>query len=60
MPQWVLVPDLAQLLATCFLILQHSIMSTAEQIKNVAGHQAKCTIVLGLVLKCDQHSKTKV
>ena len=59
MPQWVLVPDLAQLLATCFLILQHSKVSTAEQIKNMAGHQAKCTIVLGLALKCDQHDETK-
>ena len=39
MPQCLLVPDLAQLLATQFLILQHSITSTAngrlaEQIKN--------------------------
>ena len=25
----------------------------AEQTKNVAGHQSKCTVVLGLVLKRD-------
>ena len=40
-------------LATCFLILQHSMMSRAKQIKNMAGHQAKCIVVLGLVLKRD-------
>ena len=33
--------------------------STAEQIKNVAGHKAKCTVILGLGLKCDQHDETK-
>ena len=60
MHQLALVPDLAQLLATHFLILQHSMMSMAEQIKNVARHQAKCTIFLRLVLKHDQHDKTKV
>ena len=54
-----LVADLAQLLTTRFLILQYSMMSTAEQIKNVAGHQAKCTIVFGLVLKRDRHDETK-
>ena len=59
MPQCLLVPDLAQLLATRFLILQHSMISTAEQIKNVAGHQAKFTVVLGLVLKRDRHDETK-
>ena len=53
MPKCLLVPDLAQLLATRFLILQHSMMSTAEQIKNAAGHQAKYIVVLGLVLKRD-------
>ena len=53
MPQCLLVPDLAQVLATRFLILQHSMISTAEQIKNVAGQQAKFTVVLGLVLKRD-------
>ena len=59
MRQCLLVPDLAQLLATRFLILQHSMMSTAEQIKNVAGHLAKCTVVLGLVLKRDRHDETR-
>ena len=59
MLQCLLVPDLAQLLATRFLILQHSMKSTAEQIKNVAGHQAKCIVVLGLVLKRDRHDETK-
>ena len=59
MPQGLLVPDLAQLLATPFLILQHSMMPTAEQIKNVAGHLAKCTVALGLVLKRDRHYETK-
>ena len=53
MLQCFLVPNLAQLLATRFLILLHSTMSTAEQRKNVAGHQAKCIVVLGLVLKRD-------
>ena len=53
MPQCLLVSDLAQLLATLFLILQHSMMSMAEQIKNVAGHQSKFTVVHGLVLKQD-------
>ena len=59
MPKCLLVPDLAQLLATCFLILQHSMMSMAEQIKNVAGHQSKCTAVLRPVLKHDQHKETE-
>ena len=59
MPRCLLVPDLTQLLATRFLVLQHSMMSMAEQIKNVAGYQGKCTVVLGLVLKRDRHSKTK-
>ena len=59
MLQCLLVPDLAQLLARRLLILQHSMMSTAEQIRNVAGHQAKCTVVLGLVLKCARHDETK-
>ena len=53
MPQCLLVSDLAQLLATSFLILQHSMLSTVEQKKNVAGHQAKFTVVLGPVLKRD-------
>ena len=53
MPQCLLVPDLAQVLATRFLILQHSMISTAERMKNVAGQQAKFTVVLGLVLKRD-------
>ena len=53
MPQCVLVSDLAQHLATPFLILQHSMMSAAEQIKHLAGHQAKFTVVLGLVLRRD-------
>ena len=44
MRQCLLVPDIAQLLATCFLILQHSTRSTAEQIKNVAGHQASTRV----------------
>ena len=46
-------------LATPFLILQRSMMSTAKQIKNVAGHQAKCIVVLGLVLKRDRRDETK-
>ena len=53
MLQCLLVSDLSQLLATLFLILQHPMMSTAEQMKNVAGHRAKFTVVLGLVLKRD-------
>ena len=53
MPQSLLVSDLAQLLATPFLILKHSMMSTPQQTKNVAGHQAKFTVVLGLLLKRD-------
>ena len=59
MPQWLLVPDLAQFLATRFLVVQHSIISTTEKIKKVAGHQAKCTVVLGLVPKRDRHDETK-
>ena len=59
MPKCLLVPDLAQLLATGFLVLQHSMMSTSEEIKNVAGHQAKCTVFFRLVLKRDQHDETK-
>ena len=59
MPQCLLVPGLAQLLATRFLILQHSMISTAEQVESVAGHQVKFTVVLGLVLKRDRHDKTK-
>ena len=59
MPKCLLVPDLAQLLATRFLILQHSMMSTAEQIKNAAGHQAKYIVVLGIVLKRDWHDQIK-
>ena len=35
-------------------------MSTAKQIKNVAGYQAKCIIVLGLVLKRGSTTKPKV
>ena len=46
-------------LATPFFILQRSMMSTAKQVKNVAGHQAKCIVVLGLVLKHDIHDETK-
>ena len=45
--------------ATPFLILQRSIMFTAKQIKNVAGHQAKRIVVLGLVLKRDRHDEIK-
>ena len=59
MLQFLLVSDLAQLLATRFLILQHSMISTAEQTKKEADHQAKCIVVLGLVLKRDQHDETK-
>ena len=59
MPQCLLVLHVVQLLATRVLILQHSMKSTAEQIKNVAGHQAKFTVVLGLVLKRDRHDETK-
>ena len=59
MPQCLLVPDFSHLLATRFLILQYSMMSPAEQKKNVAGHLAKCTVVLGLVLKRDRHYETK-
>ena len=47
-------------LVTPFLILQRSMMSTAKQIKNVAGHQAKCIAVLGLVLKRDVVPREKV
>ena len=60
MPQCLLVPDLAQLLATRFLILQHSMISTAEQIKNVAGNQDKFNVVLGLVLKRADTTKPKL
>ena len=59
MRQCLVVLDLAQILATRFFILQHSTISTAEQIKNVAGHQAKCAVVLGLVLERDRHNETK-
>ena len=59
MPQCLLVPDLAQLLVTRFFILQHSTISTAKQMKNVADHQAKFTVVLGLVLDRDQHDETE-
>ena len=62
MRQYLLVPDLV-------LFWPHASSScsvlccprgiTAEQIKNVAGHQAKCTVVLGLVFKRDRHDKTK-
>ena len=58
MPQCLLVSDLAQLLATPFLILYLSMMSTEEHIKSVAGHQAKFTIVLELVLKNDWQDET--
>ena len=53
-----MVSDLAQLLATRFLILQHSMTSTAEQIKKVTGQQAKCTVVLGIILKNDRCNET--
>ena len=53
MLQCLLVSNLAQLLATPFLILQHSMMSAADHIKNMAGHQGKFTVVLGLVLNRD-------
>ena len=56
MPQCLLVPDLTQLLATRFLILQHSMTSTAEQIKKVTGQQAKCTV--GIILKNDRCNET--
>ena len=46
-------------LARPFLILHHSTMSTAKQIKNEAGHKAKCIVVLGLILKRDRHNETK-
>ena len=59
MLQCLLVSDSAQPLAILFLILQHFMMSTAEQIKNVVGHQAKFIVVLGLVRKCDLHEETK-
>ena len=66
MPKSLLVPDLAQTLTTHFLILQHfsssrSILYSAHgrAIKTVADYQAKCTIVLELVLKRDQHDETK-
>ena len=47
------------ILATCFLILQRSMMSTAKQIKNVVGQQAKYIVVLWLVRKRDWHDETK-
>ena len=59
MLQFLLAPDLAQLLGTRFLILQHSMISTAEQTKKEADHQAKYIVVLGLVLKRDRHDETK-
>ena len=46
-------------MATLFLILQIFMISTSKQIKNGPGHQAKCIVVLGLVLKHDRHDKTK-
>ena len=46
-------------MTTPFLILQCYMMSTAKQIKIVAGHQTKCIIALGLVLKRDKHDETK-
>ena len=55
MPLCLLVPHLAQLLQ----FWPHPSSSTAKQIKNVAGHQAKCIVVLGLVLKSDRHGETK-
>ena len=49
--------DLAQLLATRFL--HPYLYSAAVLIKKIAGHQAKCTVALGLVLKRDRQDKTK-
>ena len=46
-------------LATRFLILHSSMMSTAKQIKHMAGHQAKFIVALGLVLKRDRYDETK-
>ena len=42
-----MVPDLAQLLATRFLILQHSMTSTAEQIKKVTINRLNAPLSLG-------------
>ena len=46
-------------LAAPFLILQRSMMFTAKQIKNVAGHQAKWIVDVRLELKRDRDDKTK-
>ena len=48
MPQCLLVPDFAQLLATRFLVLDHSVISLPEQIKKVVGHHAKWNEPLSL------------
>ena len=57
MSQCLLVRDLAQLLATRFL--HRYPYSAAVLIKKIAGHQGKCTVVLGLVLRRDRQDKTK-
>ena len=57
MSQCLLVRDLAQLLATHFL--HRYPYSAVVLIKKIAGHQAKCTVALGLVLKHDRQDKTK-
>ena len=58
MPQFLLICDLAPLLTTRFLHPRF-MMFPGVQIKNVAGHQAKSTVGLGLVLKRDRHDETK-
>lgn len=59
MPQCLLVCDLAQLLATRFLHPCSLIFHGDADKKKVPGHQAKCTVVVELVLKRDRHNETK-
>ena len=58
MLQCLLICDLAELLAM-FRDFPPVHGGAVQIIKNVAGHQAKCTIVLGVVPKCNQHNETK-
>ena len=60
MPQWLVICDLAQLLTTRFLypcsVMFHG---GVHEKARVAGHQDKCTVILLLVVKCDQHEDIK-
>ena len=54
--------SISTVLTSLFLTTSCSVlpmMSTTKQMKNVAGNQAKCIIVLGLVLKRDWHDEIK-